>query len=153
MSNQCAKIIIDSREKQPHSFNAETIVTKLETGDYSIEGFENQVCIERKGSLTEVYNNFTEKRFWNEMERMRDYPYRYIIFEFPILDMENFPYSLRLPKKIWSRLKITPKYLFSCVRKLEYEYQIIVLFVNNRQKSSEIIEGILARLHDKLNES
>lgn len=146
-------IIRDTREKQPLSFKNQTIVKKLETGDYSLEGLEDKITVERKGSITEVYNNFTEKRFWNEMERIRSYPYRYIIFEFSVEEMENVPYSLRLPKAIWSRLKISPKYLFSCVRKLQYDYGVIVLFVNNRAKSSQIIEDILTRLHDKLNES
>ena len=43
------KIIVDTREQQPWDFEFhETAKAKLDTGDYSVEGLENILCIERK---------------------------------------------------------------------------------------------------------
>lgn len=42
-------IIIDSREQAPYSFDGySTKVAKLGTGDYSIEGYESKIAVERK---------------------------------------------------------------------------------------------------------
>ncbi|GAB1351383.1 hypothetical protein MASR1M12_01130 [Erysipelotrichia bacterium] len=41
-------IIIDTREQRPYSFEAATITRKLDIGDYSLSGFENDFAIERK---------------------------------------------------------------------------------------------------------
>ena len=53
----------------------------LKTGDYTLEGFEEVVCIERKKSVEEIANNVgkEKKRFDAEMERINEYTFKYII--------------------------------------------------------------------------
>ena len=57
------KIIVDTREQQPWSFDFNEIaVAKLDTGDYSVAGLEEILCIERKKSVSEIANNIVDKR-------------------------------------------------------------------------------------------
>ena len=42
-------IVIDDREKQPFEFpGVDTETARLETGDYTVKGFENEFAVERK---------------------------------------------------------------------------------------------------------
>ena len=56
-------VIVDSREQIPFEFTSSKIGNiinrKLNTGDYSIEGLEETLCIERKATVNEFYNNIT----------------------------------------------------------------------------------------------
>ena len=57
-------IIIDTREQQAWEFPRHaTANKKLDTGDYSLAGMEEVLCIERKKSVSEIASNITEKRF------------------------------------------------------------------------------------------
>ena len=52
-------IIVDTRENLPYLFHGYTCGMKrsgLKTGDYSIEGYESAICIERK-SKEDLYSN------------------------------------------------------------------------------------------------
>ena len=68
-------------------------VGTLATGDYTIKGFEDVVCIERKASVTELANNLGKKKkaFYNEMERMQDFVFKFLIFEFSLTEVAEFP--------------------------------------------------------------
>ena len=59
-------IIKDTREKQGYTFQPSKtqyhvckgmVSRKLDTGDYSLEGLEDKICIERKASVVELANN------------------------------------------------------------------------------------------------
>ena len=76
-------IIIDTREQQPWGFEHYTTANrKLDTGDYSIEGLEEIICIERKKSINEIANNITESRFIDVVDRMSKFKYAFILLEF-----------------------------------------------------------------------
>ena len=76
-------IVIDSREQRPYTFdNRETVVKRLPVGDYSIEGYETQITVERK-SLDDFVNTVMNdwKRFDNELHRMRNFSHKAIVVE------------------------------------------------------------------------
>ena len=57
-------IIVDTREQTPWEFGFHnTAKRKLDTGDYSMEGYESLFTIERKRSVSEIANNLSENRF------------------------------------------------------------------------------------------
>jgi ERCC4-type nuclease len=67
------QIIVDSREQRPYFFkkyDAEIISGTLETGDYSISGFEDRISIERK-SIDDIINCLSHDRNRFERELMR----------------------------------------------------------------------------------
>ena len=76
-------IICDTREQKPLTFNEYedvfTIRKGLKTGDYTVEGFEDRLCIERKQSVSEIASNITQKRFTKELERMAEFPHSFLV--------------------------------------------------------------------------
>lgn len=80
-------IIQDSRENLPYSFqciNPPPLVeiATLDTGDYSLKGFADQIVIERKG-LSDCFGTFGNgrKRFERELERMRSFQFAAVVIE------------------------------------------------------------------------
>ena len=90
------KIIVDTREGAPWFFKGlhtresgqtlplvvQTVHRGLRTGDYSIEGLEDQVCVERK-SMQDLYMSVTaeRERFEREFERMSAMRWSAVIVE------------------------------------------------------------------------
>lgn len=81
-------VIVDTREQRPLSFErfknwigAERVGT-LKTGDYSVEGMEGLLTLERK-SLSDLISTLMHgrSRFINECERMTEFKYRAILVE------------------------------------------------------------------------
>jgi len=85
-------IIIDTREQTPMLFakqviakDATTEIKKLDTGDYSVAGYEDRICLERKslsdwvGTVMSLFKG--DARFRNELERMTRIKYRCIMIE------------------------------------------------------------------------
>jgi len=144
------EIIIDTREQNPFIFTSSKIKDihheKLDSGDYTIKGFEDKLFIERKQSVAEFYNNVNEKRFWDEIERSQTYKYRYIIFEFSASDVEMFPYGSGLPKNVISKLKISSAYLMKCIAKIQVKFDIHVIFGGNRDNSIYLITNIMKEI-------
>jgi len=76
-----ARIVIDTREQRPYDFN-NSITAKLNSGDYSLEGLEDQIAIERK-SLDDFINTVLngKERFRNELTRLLSYDFAAVIIE------------------------------------------------------------------------
>jgi hypothetical protein len=89
-------VIRDTREKEgygwhflPHNIERRppncngTLVKPLKTGDYSIQGYEDIVSVERKEDFAELWSNYTttRKRFEEEMERMSCIKHTYLLVE------------------------------------------------------------------------
>ena len=97
-------ILRDTREKTGWNFapcnfcEAQEIAT-LPTGDYTVKGLEKTLCIERKGISSEFCNNIfdTNQRFIRELERMNEFKYPYVILEFTMKDIINFPMNSGIP--------------------------------------------------------
>ncbi len=110
-------IIVDTREQLPYTFEDIRVGRKksfvwaktktLSTGDYSLEGYENRVCVERK-SLADLYGTLGRgrKRFEREFERMQTMDASMIVIEatwqeiaYPGMDEygnENYNWNSRL---------------------------------------------------------
>jgi hypothetical protein len=76
------KVVVDTREQLPYEFSGmtgsagellavPTVVKGLPSGDYSIDGLEGEIAIERK-SLDDLYGSVTwgRERFEREIERL-----------------------------------------------------------------------------------
>lgn len=101
-------IIRDTREQNGYDFSClsprpEVKVATLTTGDYSLEGLEAQVTVERK-SLTDAFGTFggQRERFIRELERMATYKYAAVVIEADWPTIYNFPppFSELHPKSI-----------------------------------------------------
>ena len=79
-------IIQDTREALPLDFTGfrgiSSIRAGLKTGDYSIAGYEDKICFERK-SVPDLISTLSagHERFLREVERMKSYEESYILIE------------------------------------------------------------------------
>ena len=114
--NQCRNnftIIIDSREQAAYTFAnikpdpPEVIYKALESGDYSIEGYEDKVGIERK-TLADAFQSFgrNRKRFEREFERLSKFEYAALVIEAGLGDIFKYPpaHSQMNPKAVFHTL-------------------------------------------------
>lgn len=75
--------VIDTREQLPYTLAPlSSTVKKLETGDYSLLGFEDEVCVERK-SLPDYLSTISKgrDRWEDQIERMLLFPTRLVVIE------------------------------------------------------------------------
>lgn len=143
-------IIIDTREQHPWSFPYHAKAHhKLDTGDYSIEGMQNILCIERKNGIAELANNMTEKRFKDVINRMSKYKHAYILIECNYDQMMNYPIGSDVPKKLWNKIKISPAFIMKFITELSVNYNINVIFCGNASWAEKTALSIMKRVYDK----
>jgi hypothetical protein len=145
-------IIQDTREKKPWDFTFhgfEQRITGLKTGDYSIEGLEDQLIIERKRSTGEISANlgFKRKQFEAEMKRMETAKHKFIICEFPHERILEFPKNSGIPAKLLSKIRMNAGYLSMSMNKISQEYGVEIIYCENvyeaEMKAIEIFNRIL----------
>ncbi len=170
------RVIKDTREQDgwvfsPYDQCDGMDVGTLHTGDYTLKGFEDVVCVERKASVSEIAINLGKKKkvFYNEMERMGDFNFRYLLLEFSALDVIDYPLSLldeedrelydlyksgeiELPNfqrfKIVEQTKISGRYLIKSLMELSIRYDINVMFCGNKSGAFLICNSIFKRLNE-----
>jgi len=143
------KVIIDTREQQPWHFER-TIAEhkKLDTGDYSVEGYEHLLCIERKKSVSEIANNITESRFKDVIERMNSYKYSFLMLEFSLNDIYRYPVGSNVPKHMWSKLKISPGFIIKNLLELQLKNNIKILFCDNPTNASKMALSLMKKVFE-----
>jgi ERCC4-type nuclease len=115
-------ILVDDREKLPYTFAGfrcdarekyaplvvDTRVTHLETGDYTVEGCERRVTVERKGGiggLADLYHTLGtgRDRFERELRRMAGVEKAFVVVEADWMTVIRHPPELsRLhPKTVY----------------------------------------------------
>jgi hypothetical protein len=148
INNQDFTIIIDTREQQPWSFSEYVVANKkLDTGDYSIDGLQEIFAIERKKSINEIANNIVEPRFKDVVARLSQLKYSFLLLEFSMTDVLNYPIGSNLPKKMWDKVKITPAFIMKNILDWQLKHNIKVLFCNNASNAEKIAEYILKRIY------
>lgn len=141
-------IIVDTREKQPlfiHDNKDFTVTfSALKTGDYVIEGLEHLLVIERKKSANELYGNFTKyrKRFYAEIERMKEYRLRFIVVESTWAELLD-PFSYKCPM---SKRKAAVGIVVSSLINLMVLHDINIIMAGTKAKT------MTARLIKKVHE-
>jgi ERCC4-type nuclease len=153
-------IIRDTREKQGYTFEASNtkyhackgmICRKLDTGDYSIEGLEDKICIERKASVVELANNvgISRRRFMAEIERMKEFPHKFLILEFSLEQLMDFPEGSDIPDHEIKKLKISNKYMLRFLMELQINHDVHVIFCGSKKNAKWTVLSILKRINEK----
>lgn len=137
-------IIRDTREKDgcgwkfrasPNCAGME--IEKLDTGDYSVKGFEHLIMVERK-SIGDLWGTLTagKERFINEMERARIIPARYLIIEGNVGDIDKgYKYS-----------KVSPEFIHGYLISLQVKYGIHVVFAGRQDQAQTYARRLLLKL-------
>lgn len=90
-------IIVDTREQTPFTFDGiETVPGTLQSGDYSLKGFQEHVAIERK-TLADLVSCTTtgRQRFKHELHRLRGFHTSAVIIEATVAEVIQHKYRSR----------------------------------------------------------
>lgn len=136
------RIVVDTREQYPYMFEPRaTIVKKLDTGDYSLEGFEDKVAVERKqmdefiSCMINKKDHANRARFERELERAKEMHRLWIIVEGDFKDI--------IAGAFRSLIKV--KCVIATILAWLNRYPVAIIFSFNRKYSSRITLRILER--------
>lgn len=153
MINSDFTIIIDTREQKPWEFSEHvTAHNKLDAGDYSIQGLEDIIAIERKRNVAEFANNITESRYIDWINRLKLIKYPFLLLEFDLNDVMDYPIGSTIPKRLWSKIKISPNYIIRQLLDLQIDHKINVIFCGSSCNAEKIALSILRRIHKIINQ-
>lgn len=148
-------VIRDDREKKKKGWiwgqfpsNAGTVVQRLKTGDYTLKGYENVLCIERKGSVKELATNLHQKRFMESLKRMEQFPVKAVILEFDFADLTDWPKSSGLPPHKMPKHLSYPGCVLAAFWKVQMKFPTIpFIFAGNSGK--EAASSLFKRVVEK----
>lgn len=140
-------IVIDTREQLPWDFEAERFATvrrALPSGDYSLEGLETEVAIERKSLDDFVGCCVTSReRFLAEMERLRSYKHACVVVEATYRDVLEHRYTAQ---------GVHPQSILGTASMIWLAFGVPVFFVGDRPEAREFAERILLQVHKRREE-
>jgi DNA excision repair protein ERCC-4 len=131
-------IVIDTRENRPYSFTdrVETVNKALPAGDYSVQGAETQIAVERK-SLDDYLSTIihAQARFGRELSLLQRYPRAWIVVEGSLEEVLQGRYTSRAH----------PQAVLALTASLMTRYGVPVLFVGDRPSACALVEALLVQ--------
>ncbi len=134
-------VVVDTREQEPYPFDSEGVTTTrraLPAGDYSLDGWEHQVAVERK-TLEDLVATVirSRKRFHKELECLAEYSFACIVVEANLGDILTEQY----------RSGAHPNAVLGSVLSIVVDFRIPVFFCSDRQGARAFVEGYLRGVH------
>jgi len=131
-------LLVDTREKKPwkiKGFYSKRL--KLDTGDYTIEGYEKIIRIERKASIAELHLNLIGHwdAFLASTKRLSKFPIHFLIITdtFSALQRQN-RFSV-----------VSPKVYLSRFNRLMLETGVTPLFIGKTRHGTEYVGSLLTK--------
>lgn len=161
-------IVIDTREQTPffkHLPKGVIVVKdKLDAGDYSIKGFENQIAVERKNP-DDFLSSVTQdaERFKKEINRLQSYERKILVVEDTYENiLARCNPDMKTRKKIvntrtgiraitdYSKRDIHPNVVKGVVTSLIFKYGLSIYFALNRKDAEEFtLNGLRKYFREK----
>ncbi len=134
-------VVVDTREQEPYHFDPDSVTTTrraLPAGDYSLEGWEDQVAVERK-TLEDLVATVirSHKRFRKEVERLAEFEAACVVVEANLSDILTRGY----------RSGAHPNAVLGAVLSIVVDFRLPVFFCSDRQAACRFVEGYLRRAH------
>jgi DNA excision repair protein ERCC-4 len=128
-------IIVDTREKQPYQFETH-IRESLNAGDYSVDGLQDRITIERK-SKKDIFScvGRNRRRFERELTQLAGYDYAAIVIESSIEDLLSAPAFTR----------VRPKAVVNSLLSWSVKYGIPIFFAGNRKYARGVTYKLLEK--------
>lgn len=129
-------LILDTREQDGLDFSkfrdVDVVRQGLKTGDYSIQGYEDTICFERK-SVADLVGTLIggHERFLREMDRMKDFKIKYILVE------QSAGAVYRYCSKLGWEYKFDT--IMQSLLAYAYHYQVRVRFCKDRDDMAQYI--------------
>jgi len=128
------RIVIDTREQRPYTFQCETVNAALPAGDYSVEGWADRVAVERK-SLPDFARTVIHEmdRFRGELDKLCCYGQACIVVE---ADLDEL---------LRGRLEVRgdPHSIMGAALWILNEYRVPTFWCGSRQAGREFTEMFL----------
>lgn len=136
-------VIIDTREQQPYEFDPARVVSVrrgLPVGDYSLQGYESAVAVERK-SLDDFVGTVIRARgrFERELDCLREFDLGCVVVEATHEDVLQRRY----------RAQVHPNAVLGAAVAITVDHHVPVFFCTNRQFACGFVERLLLRFHEK----
>lgn len=141
-SNQgLATIIIDTREQEPYSFDsrlAAAVRRALPAGDYSVQGLEGRVAVERK-TLDDFVSTVihARQRFLDELRKLAEYTAACVVVEAGVADVLLRHY----------RGDAHPNAVLGNALSIILDFRVPVFFCGNRQAACQFVQAYLLAAH------
>ena len=141
LASSRATIIIDTREQEPYSFDprlATAVRRALPAGDYSVDGLEACVAVERK-SLDDFVSTVihSRERFRAELQKLAAHRAACVVVEAGITDILQRRY----------RGEAHPNAVLGNALSIILDYRIPVFFCSNRQAACHFVQAYLLAAH------
>lgn len=149
-------LLVDSHERHPWAFDSDPDFEEvkrcpLEIGDYSLKGYENIICIERKADANELFTNFgknDKERTEAAMTRLSECEHKFIVIEQSLEDvLDQNSYYINIRKINRGSPKMPAIVVIQGIIDFMLDKQINVIFAGNKGK--EIAKGILLQFYAK----
>ena len=136
-----ATIVIDTREKEPYSFDPRltgAVRRALPAGDYSVDGLEERVAVERK-SLDDFVSTVIHARgrFREELRKLARYRAACVVVEAGVADVLLQRY----------RGEAHPNAVVGNALSIILDFGVPVFFCGNRQASCQFVQAYLLAAH------
>ena len=100
----------------------------LPTADYTLVGYEDLFVIERKRSTAEIATNLFEDRFERELVRMEAIPHAFLVCEFTLQDVLDFPRGSGIPREKWGDLRTSGPLLLKKLNEILVVHHIPIIY-------------------------
>jgi len=136
-----ATIVIDTREQEPYSFDSRLVAAlrrALPAGDYSVEGLEERVAVERK-SLDDFVSTVihARRRFREELRKLTRYRAACVVVEASVADVLLQRY----------RGAAHPNAVVGSALSIVLDFGVPVFFCGNRQAACQFVQAYLLAAH------
>ncbi len=135
------RVVVDTREQQPYQFDPAHVTSvrrALPVGDYSLEGYETAMAIERK-SLDDFVGSViaSRERFARELRALAEYDLGCVVVEGSLEDVLARRY----------RSGAHPSSVFGAALSIIVDHGVAVFFCGDRQIACRFVQGLLCRYH------
>lgn len=123
-----------------------TVDDSLWTGDYTIKGMEDIFSMERKASTGEFAGNVLTKQFENELRRGDKLKHFFIVLEFSLANVLEFPYNSGIPPKIWPKLRVSGNLILKKIVEFQVKHKAHIIFAGDSASAKEIARAIFKKM-------
>jgi hypothetical protein len=127
----------------------------LYTGDYSLEGYYDPklFVIERKGSVSELVGNITQKEKWDdfkqELERLEEFRWPFVVCEFPMSLLDTYPEGSNVPRRVWPSIRVKGPFLLKRLQEILLHFKTRWLFCDTPALAQQVASGLFKRVLER----
>ena len=72
--------------------------------------------------------------------------------EFDLDDVYRYPRIPDVPKKLWEKIKVSPKFIIKCLIELQVYYNIQVVFCGDHENAERLALSIMKKVYQNAND-